>query len=184
MPKGVYNRPTEEQRFWSKVDIKGEDECWLWLGSKDSDGYGYFTRETHSATEQKGKTIHAHRYSLMLKLQDFNLPTGVFTCHTCDDKYASDDKTYRLCVNPKHLEKGNAMVNSGRMKELNRQATGEKNGNSKLTNQQAKEILEAFEKAKQDNKLYGFNIAMGKKYSVDKQVIYRLTSKQTWTTLE
>jgi len=28
------------ERFWSKVNIKGEDECWEWLAHKNQDGYG------------------------------------------------------------------------------------------------------------------------------------------------
>lgn len=172
MPKGIYDRPSEETRFWSKVDIKGEDDCWFWLGSKDPDGYGYFTLE-------KGKTIGAHRYSLMKKL-NCDLTTSAFACHSCDYKYSKGDTSYRLCVNPKHLEKGDANSNSSHMKLLNRQAKGEDNSQSVLTTEQAKEILQLYKEAKQNNMMYGFNLRMSKKYNVDKQVICRLTSGKTW----
>ena len=30
------------RRFWTKVDKKGEDECWNWTASKKDNGYGTF----------------------------------------------------------------------------------------------------------------------------------------------
>ncbi|MCZ7405141.1 MAG: hypothetical protein O8C67_09460 [Candidatus Methanoperedens sp.] len=29
-----------EERFWEKVDIKGNDECWNWLAHSNKGGYG------------------------------------------------------------------------------------------------------------------------------------------------
>ncbi len=29
-------------RFWDKVLICGDDECWLWLNATDTSGYGLF----------------------------------------------------------------------------------------------------------------------------------------------
>lgn len=29
-----------EERFWVKVDKKGENECWKWKGAKGNHGYG------------------------------------------------------------------------------------------------------------------------------------------------
>jgi len=33
MPSGVYKRKRKslEERFWSKINIKGKDDCWEWL---------------------------------------------------------------------------------------------------------------------------------------------------------
>jgi hypothetical protein len=183
MPKGVYQRKSEEQRFWEKVDIKEEDECWLWNASKDPDGYGYFSLDT-SGPDKKKKTILAHRYSLMMKLNDFNLSSEIFACHSCDENYDKDDKTYRSCVNPKHLYADTCNGNSQRMVELNRQSFGEKNPNAKLTEEIAKKILEEYTTDVQNGHKYGSHIRLGKKYNVDKQVINRLISGKTWTHLQ
>jgi len=171
MPKGVYERKTEEQRFWEKVDVKDDNECWLWLSSVDKDGYGWFSFESHGVDEQKPKTISAHRYSLMLKLKNFDLASSVMARHTCD---------HRSCVNPKHLIEGSAKDNSADMIERNRQAKGEDNHSAVLTEDQAKAILQQYSADKQSGRLYGSLAKLSKKYGVDKQVVSRLTAGQTW----
>lgn len=171
MPKGVYQRKSEEERFWMKVDVKEENECWEWLASKDKDGYGYFTLESHGGDEQKGKTILAHRYSLMLKLKNFDLPQEVLTRHTCDN---------RACVNPHHLVEGSAKENSQDMVERNRQTCGEKHHSAKMTEDIAKKILEEYSADKQSGRLYGSLERLALKYNLSKQGVYRLTSGQTW----
>lgn len=171
MPKGIYERASEEQRFWGKVEIKSEDECWPWLGSLDRDGYGWFTKESHSVKEQKGKTISAHRYSLMLKLKNFDLPTEVQARHTCDNP---------SCVNPNHLVEGSAKDNSQDMIERNRSLVGDKNPNSTLTEDIAIQILAEYTADKQSGRLYGSLERIAAKHSLSKQVIYRITSRKTW----
>lgn len=69
-----------EERFWSKVDIRGPHECWPFKGSKDRDGYGRFWRRTSGS-----RFIRAHRLALVLAA---GLPTGEadLACHHCDNK--------------------------------------------------------------------------------------------------
>ena len=31
----------EHPRFWSKVDIRGDNECWPWTAYRNPSGYGY-----------------------------------------------------------------------------------------------------------------------------------------------
>ena len=78
------------ERFWTKV--QKTDDCWLWLASKDRDGYGLFT------INGKRRGAHAVAYELTLG----EVPIGLELDHTCRN---------RKCVNPSHLEPVTHKVN-------------------------------------------------------------------------
>ena len=94
-PLVLKGRP-EKERFESLV-VKGDD-CWLWQGSINRTGYGYFSR--------KGRSALAHRVAY--ELYKGPIPEGAQVDHQCHNR----DETcrggwgcpHRRCVNPDHLE--------------------------------------------------------------------------------
>lgn len=75
------------ERFWEKVAIKGEDECWEWQASFMSSGYGNFRVSLADGW------IGAHRMAYLLTKGE--IPQGMHLDHLCKNT---------KCCNPKHLE--------------------------------------------------------------------------------
>lgn len=113
-------RGTLEQRFWAKVDKRGPDECWPWLGKPDHDGYGRI-REGGKDTQSRP----AHRISWEIA-NGQKMPADKLACHSCSTA---------ICVNPKHiypgtyLDNGQDCARAGREKEQR----GSKHALTKLT---------------------------------------------------
>lgn len=104
------------KRFWENVDVKSEDECWEWLGSRTTAGYGVVYTE--------GKLHYTHRVSL--QLDDREVPARHHACHTCDNP---------PCVNPAHLFVGTPMDNAQDKVSKDRHLYGEKHPHAKLSNE-------------------------------------------------
>lgn len=83
------------KRFWSKVDIKNDDECWEWKAAKYGKyaGYGYFWLDD--------RMQRAHRVAYKLTYGDFD--ESKLICHKCDNPG---------CCNPKHLYIGDKGTNA------------------------------------------------------------------------
>jgi HNH endonuclease len=85
---------TLEERFWTKVEVPyAASECWLWVGSRDSKGYGRL------ANPGKSRLPHRIAYELMIG----PIPPGIELDHLCREK---------ACVNPWHLEQVTHRENS------------------------------------------------------------------------
>jgi hypothetical protein len=74
-----------EDRFWTRVDRKGDDDCWPWVGARNQKGYGVF--------EIQGRRTVVHRFSY--ELVNGPIPSKLVIDHLCRNT---------SCVNPAHLE--------------------------------------------------------------------------------
>ncbi len=69
---------TLEQRFWSKVDKRGPNECWPWTAaSQDHDGRGYLF------VGGDRRQIMASRAAW--EIMRGPIPSGMCVCHHCDN---------------------------------------------------------------------------------------------------
>lgn len=119
----------ENDRFWSKVDIRGPEECWNWIPGKSSK-YGQFWYQ--------GKNYGAHVFSAILSGKFVD---GKIICHSCDNP---------RCVNPAHLFSGTYSDNTQDMlvKKRFQNASGSKSHLSKLSDEQVSRIKETYTKGK------------------------------------
>lgn len=117
-------------RFWSKVDRRGIDDCWLWMAAVADTGYGVLGFGSD-------KILAAHRVSWELK--NGPIGNGAYVLHRCDDRYAPGDTTYRRCVNDAHLWLGDAAANMADMAQKGRSQRGERHVFSKLTDETVRE---------------------------------------------
>src|SRR5688572_19692292 len=95
IPEALPLLPSDEARFWAKVQKAGPSDCWLWTAGTFRNGYGQFRIQLPGA-DGKQKTVLAHRVAWQLCHGSLP-PDGLSVLHTCD---------VRRCVNWAHLFSG------------------------------------------------------------------------------
>lgn len=127
-----------EARFWAKVKILSEDQCWNWVGgsarqkrdkpySPKNSGYGSFKFGEVKCNSHIVAFCLTHGFTSIPKENGKSL----FVCHTCDN---------RLCCNPAHLYLGTSKDNVKDMVVRNR------HGMQTLTIEQVTELRELGER--------------------------------------
>jgi hypothetical protein len=116
-----------EIRFRKYFIKKDRKNCWIWHGSRCTDGYGNFSIMR--------KHISAHRFSYELHKGRFNKKLSVL--HRCDEP---------ACVNPNHLWLGTQkdnMDDCARKKRMGK-SRGEKHYRSNFEETDIFEIIEIY----------------------------------------
>ena len=132
------------------LTIPRTDSCIIWPFSGNSDG--------------RAQLWERGRFRLVSHLVLGDRPGNLHALHSCDTP---------ACINPRHLRWGTASENMHDMVSRNRrnQASGIRNGNSRLTPEQVAKI-------RQDTRS---NVAVAKDYGVSNPTISRIRLGQTWT---
>ncbi len=152
------NPKTLEQRYYEKVDKRDPDECWPWLASTNSSGYGHI--------RVGDKIEEAHRVGYELECGP--IPEGMLVCHTCDNP---------PCQNPVHWFTGtNADNNADKdMKGRGNQPRGENNIFAKLKEMQVLEIFNLKGKELQ--------YITAERYNITSSMVGYIQNKKNWAWL-
>lgn len=157
-----YCNMTGPVRFYKRTNKNGPVHpvwgiCWMWTGPPRFDGYGAITVNCKHYT--------AHRYSWTIHRGP--IPEETQVLHHCD---------IPLCVNPNHLFLGTCADNKLDCCEKDRHARGERHGESKLTDENVREI----------RRLYRFGVrgrgavSLARMFGVAKPTILGIVKRTMW----
>lgn len=148
---------TERQlfNFWNKVKKAGDEECWIWTGSRVGGHMKY-----GGLTLGKMCGLHAHRVSYRIA---HGFTPDEFVCHKCDTP---------LCVNPNHLFLGTHDDNMDDRGNKLRVQWGERSGHSKLTEDDVHHIRAIWKKGMADD--------LAERYNTNRTAIQSIMRGDTW----
>lgn len=155
-------RPTDYERFCSRIVKSDDDKCWGWRGAVHPFGYGVFTINR--------KNIAAHRASWQFFCGE--IPPELHVLHRCDNP---------PCCNPNHLFLGTAKdnirdcVQKGRYKSNSKR--GEEHNAAKLTTKDVLTIRKAIKDGVSQSSL-------ARKYKISLGCIWAIKIRKTWAHLK
>jgi hypothetical protein len=155
-----------DNKFWSRIDIRGEDECWLFK-NQPSQRYGVYNLKLAPGN---WKALRPHRYAWE-QYHKRKIPSGLYVCHSCDTP---------KCCNPNHLWLGtnsdnqlDAIKKFGYRSGIPISKIGEEHHSSKLTE---KQVLEIRKRANNGER----QIDLAKEYQVSSVMISKIYLRKSW----
>ncbi len=145
-----------------KIELKEQVGCYI-CTSRVPTNKGYHLVKLK---DEKGirRSYLLHRESFKIFNPNVKLYEKDFILHSCDNP---------ACCNPAHLRKGTQQENMKDAQIRNRNAWGDRSGNTFLTNADVIKIYESNETFKY----------LSNKYSVKERVIFNIKKKKTWERL-
>jgi hypothetical protein len=143
-----------EKRFWAKVKIRGDEECWEWQACRKAEGYGRIVVAGH--------VRGAHRVSWIIA-NAAPIPENMLVMHRCDNP---------PCVNPAHLRLGTDIDNANDMlsKGRDRRPIGTESPLARVTEQDVRAIRES--------KLSSIKIAP--RYGISATQVRTIRRRESW----
>jgi len=157
----VPKRPRKTFRERFEMYVQKTDGCWLWIGGKNSDGYG-----TLYASDTK-RVESAHRVSWRLNVGP--IPKGINVLHRCD---------CRNCTRPNHLFLGTQLENNRDRERKGRgnHARGERHGMTPLTEADVREIRRLHIPWKRG---HGYT-ALSHQFGITREAVRSIVLRLTW----
>lgn len=148
-------------RFWSRVDVQDDDDCWNWTWGKYTDGYGQFY-----GAAAFGREAHTHRQSFFLDRGRWP-HKGLCVLHRCHNP---------TCVNPKHLYEGTIKQNVADAVAARdgRHWSGGPSHYRKLDESQVREIRALWDEGNESQR------QIAKKFGVSQTAVRKIIHRKTW----
>lgn len=146
-------------QIWSRVEVRGENDCWLWTGAKNSNGYG-------QVRTAEG-TFYVHRLAFATLNGD---PGELDVCHRCDTP---------LCCNPNHYFLGTQAENMADMARKGRSGRagngrGDESPNSKVTTEVVREIRRLVEAGEASQ------YELAERFGIKQPTVNCIVKRRTW----
>ena len=147
-------------QFWSHVDRRSRNECWLWTGVEAlPNDCGFIYGRFSVYADQRSVNYRAHRFAWMLA--NGEIPKGLCVLHECD---------VPLCVNPNHLFIGTVLDNNRDAMRKGRVTRGEDVNTAKLTEDKVREIFHSNES----------DSVLGRRHGVHPTSIAKIRNGKSW----
>lgn len=155
------------EKYWTKVEVRGPNDCWLWTDSLKGCKYGLFWDGLTYLPNGHPKQVVSTRWGYIHRIG--RIPEGQWVCHSCD---------VPACHNDAHWFLGTASDNQRDSVSKGRNQTpdnrGHRHGMAKLTIDQIEDIRIRY--ARGDVK----QSDLATEFGIHQQQISRIVRRTSW----